>query len=180
VTWNPIEQPTDYALIAGKRTPGLCDVVGAGSPRAWDERRGYGLSGSTVVFRGTRLADFTLRLRLYTVDDWSAWAEFKPTVLRPPAGERARALDIVHPQLAEVEIAACVIKDVKAPVKTSPEGEWTIEIMCQEFRRPVVAVAPIGSSAPRVESYAEGQAMDELKRASDDFAAESRAGGLIP
>lgn len=180
MSWNPIEEPTDFALVAGQRTPGLCDVKKAGSPRAWDERRGYGLSGSTLVFRGTRLAEFSLCLRLYTVEHWADWHAFKRIVARPEAGTRATALDVVHPQLAEVEITSAVVKDVLAPVQTSDEGEWTIEIQMQEFRRPVVTVAPVAASSPRVENNADRAIEAQIEAAAGEFAAEGRAGGILP
>lgn len=179
MSWNPIEEPTDFAVVAGQRTPGLCDVKKAGSPRRWDKRRGYGLSGSTLVYRGTDLGEFSLCLRLYTVDDWNAWHAFKGVVRRPEAGRRATALDIVHPQLAEVDITSAVVLDVLAPVQTSPEGEWTIEIPMQEFRRPVVTVAPVAASSPRTENNADLALEREIDRVAGEFAAEARAGGLI-
>jgi len=144
--WNPFEQPIDYALVAGRRTPGLCDIEGAGSPRQWDERRGYGVSGATLVYRGLKLATFTMRLRLYGEGDFRAWHEFEPTVARAPTGERAQALDIVHPLLEEVGIRSAVVEDVLAPQQTA-DGEWTVEIRWKEFRQPRVTATPVQSSS---------------------------------
>lgn len=144
--WNPFEQPIDYALVAGRRTPGLCDIEGAGSPRQWDERRGYGVSGATLVYRGLKLSTFTMRLRLYGEGDFRAWHEFEPTVARAPTGERAQALDIVHPLLEEVGIRSAVVEDVLAPQQTA-DGEWTVEIRWKEFRQPRVTATPVQSSS---------------------------------
>lgn len=153
--WNPLEQPVNYALVGGRRTPGLCDIEGAGSPRQWDERRGYGVSGATLVYRGLRLASFALKLRLYSPEDWQGWHDFAPTVSRPPTGERAQALDIVHPILEEVGIRSAVVEDVLAPQQTG-DGEWTVEIRMREFRRPEVTTAAVTDSATstRVDSNA--------------------------
>lgn len=178
ISWDPISQPVDHALVAGVRTPGLCEVVNAGSPRQWDERRGYALSGSTLVFRGIRLADFSLRLRLYSPEDWRAWHEFAPVVARPPQGERSTALDIVHPILEEVGIRSAVVLDVVAPAQTA-DGEWTVEVRMKEFRRPVVTVAPVDGSSARVESNASRDRDIQIERASGALAAELRAGGIL-
>jgi hypothetical protein len=136
MTWNPLEQPQDYALLGGQRTPGLCDLRDADSPRRIDERRGYGLSGATAIYRGIALSNFKMLLRLYTVDDWEAWHTFSPTVQRPPSGQRARALDISHPLTEELGIRSVMVENVKQPTQTG-DGEWTIEISLKEYRRPV-------------------------------------------
>jgi hypothetical protein len=140
VTFNPITAPVDYVLLAGQRSPGIAEIVGASSPRRWDERRGTYLSGGTWIFRGLGLASFKLLLRLYTEQDWIDWATFRELVQRPPVFERARALEIVHPILEDLGIVAVIVKDVMQPVQTG-DGEWTIEIPLAEYRRPQVQVS---------------------------------------
>lgn len=176
MTWSPLEQPTDFAIVAGRRTPGLCDIEGAGSPRQWDERRGYGVSGATLVYRGLRLATFAMKLRLYSADDWQGWEEFRPTVARAPIGERAQSLDIVHPLLEQVGIRSAVVEDVLAPVQTG-DGEWTVEIRWREFRRPAVTATPVtsSSSSEPIESNAElarTRLIDNLTAQYNQLAAE--------
>lgn len=147
MSWDPITSPVDHIELAGKRSPGLCEVIGAGSPRKWDERRGYALSGATVVFRGIGLARFTVRLRFYTPEDWAAWYAWKPLVDKPPLGKRPSALDIWHPLLEAQAIKKVVVEDVGQPDQTE-DGEWTVEIKFIEFRRPQIALAkPEGSKA---------------------------------
>lgn len=177
--WNPLDQPIDYAVVAGRRTPGSCDIENAGSPRQWDERRGYGVSGATLVYRGLRLASFTMKLRLYDATDWQNWHDWKSVVDRPPTGERAQALDIVHPLLEEVGIRSAVVEDVIAPRQTA-DGEWTAEIRWKEFRRPVVTATTVTDSASStiVESnaaIARERAIEERLRTVNRLAAE---GGL--
>lgn len=140
MSFDPLSAPIDYALIAGKRTPGIAEIHGASSPRKWDERRGYGLSGATVVFRGVGLAKPVLTLRLYSAQDWSDWHEFAPTVQRPPFGTRPRALEIWHPVLEDLGVSSVVVEDVSQPEQTA-DGEWTITIKLIEFRRPVFTLA---------------------------------------
>ncbi len=137
---SPLDTPVDYVLLAGQKSPGIAEILGASSPRKWDERGGYALSGATLVYKGNGLAKFTLQLRLYSVEDWAAWDAWRPLVQRPPVGARARALEIVHPFLEALEIRSVVVEDVLQPIQTG-DGEWTIEVKFIEWRRPLVALS---------------------------------------
>lgn len=139
--WNPLKEPRDYAIVAGVRTPGLCDIVGASSPRKWEEIDGYGLSGARLKFKGIGLARFSMKLRLYTDQDWNDWDRFRVLMRKPPLGKRPLAKLIVHPQLAEVGVTAFVVEELMAPERTDDSGEWTIEIKCIEFRLPTPALS---------------------------------------
>jgi hypothetical protein len=135
MSWDPISRPVDYILLAGKKSPGLAEVVGASSPRKLKKLEGYALSGGFVLFRGNALAEFSVKLRLYTVEDWAAWYEFKPLVDKVPVGERAKALSIWHPHLEDLKIASVLVGDVTQPEQTN-NGEWTITIKFCEYREP--------------------------------------------
>ena len=151
MSWNPLEHPVDKATIGGQLTPGLCELVGADSPRGWDERQGYGLSGATVFFTGIKLSHFSIKLRLYTTQDWEDWHTFKPVVDKPPIGKRPRSLDCAHPLLEDLGIRSIVIENVGAPEQTD-DGEWTVELKVIEFRRPKFTMArPEGSTATPVD-----------------------------
>lgn len=140
MSWNPLSAPVDYVLLGGQRSPGLATIDGASSPRQWDERRGRGTTGATVVFQGIKLAKFTLSIRLITVEDWDAWDSWRQVVQRPPSGQRPRALDIDHPITEMLGIRSVVVEDVGQPKQTG-DGEWTIEIKLIEFRPPTPAIA---------------------------------------
>lgn len=150
---NPITQPRDYVLMAGKKTPGITDIIGAGSIREWDKRKGYGNSGAFSVFIGRDLSTFTIRLRLYTVEHWEAWHAFRPLIERMPkrrmgAGKNSGAIDVWHPHLEAVDIRAVAITKLSIPEQTA-DGEWTINIEVIEYRMPHVAlVKPDGPDSP--------------------------------
>lgn len=170
MSWDPITKPVDYILLSGKRSPGLAEVTGATSPRRYDERRGYGLSGATVVFRGIGLTRFTVKLRLYTEIDWADWDAWKPLIDRPPVGTRPRSLDIWHPHLEALEVKSCVVEDVAQPEQTA-DGEWTIELKFIQYRRPVLALAkPEGSKAAPVDPV--DQRIEQLTKQFQDLAAQ--------
>lgn len=151
MSWNPIDTPVDKVIFAGRPSPGLADVVGADSPRDWDERRGYGLSGATLFFRGVKLSHFSVKLRLYTVQDWVDWYAFKPIVDKPPLGKRPRAIDISHPFLEDLGIRAVEVENVGAPEQTD-HGEFTVELKLIEYRRPKFTMSkPEGAEATPVD-----------------------------
>jgi hypothetical protein len=154
MSWDPINDPIDYVILAGKRSPGIADIIGASSPRRWDERRGYGLSGATLIFRGVQLAKWTLQLRLYTPEDWADWHAWKRLVQRPPAGARPKAMDIWHPILEELGVKAAGVEDLLQPLQTA-DGEWTIEIKMIEYRRPEFKLA-------KPEGAKENEAVDPI------------------
>lgn len=145
MTFNPINTPVDYVLLANRRSPGLAVVTNAASPRMWDERRGFALSGARVVFRGIGLARPLVTLRLLTVADFDAWHDWRELVQRPPVGTRGHAQDIWHPILEDLGIVSVVVEDVLQPVQVA-DGEWNVAIKFIEYRRPVVTLETIGSS----------------------------------
>ncbi len=138
---NPLEEPIDYILLAGRRSPGLAVLTGAGSPRKWDPRRGYGLSGGTLIFRGNDFSRFNCTLRLVTTEDWDDWSTFKDIVQRPPLGERARAKDIWHPFLEDLGITSVVVQDVLQPAREGDTNIWSVVIKFIEFRRPQITLS---------------------------------------
>lgn len=134
MSWDPITTPVDHILLAGQASPGLAEIVGAGSPRKWEERAGYGLSGARNIFRGVGCAKFSVKLRLYSAQDWANWYAWKPLVDKPPLGSRAKALDIWHPYLEALDIKSVGVEDVSQPEQTD-NGEFTITIKFVEFRQ---------------------------------------------
>lgn len=145
MSFNPIDSPQDFVILAGQRSPGIAELQGWTSPRRWDERRGYALSGATLVYRGNALAAGKLILRLYTVEHFTGWESFREIVQRAPSGERPRSMEISHPILEDLGVRSVVVEDVKQPEK-GRAGEWIVEISLKEWRRTEVALArPDGS-----------------------------------
>lgn len=180
MAFDPITHPQDYIVLAGLRSPGIAEIVGASSPREWDERKGYGLSGSFSVFKGRRLARFAVRLRFYTEQDWLLWASWKQLVDKVPTKRGGSSdgstnfdtgvLQIDHPILADLGIRAAAVEEVRQPEQTD-HGEWTVEIKFIEFRHPVVTLAkPEGAKATPVDPYE--QKIDALTKQFNDLAAQ--------
>jgi hypothetical protein len=148
----------DFVLLGGLKSPGLCDVQGAGSPRKWDQAAGYGLSGAVSRFLGNALSEFSIKFRLYgdpkvPDPDWQAWQAFEAVLMKPPAGKHPRALDIWHPVLERLKIKSVGVVDVGQPYQ-SDDGEWTIEVKFIEYRRPKITLAkPEAAKATPTDPY---------------------------
>ncbi len=170
MSWDPNTDPVDFVMLGGKRSPGLAEIVNADSPRRWDERKGYGLSGAIIIFRGVMLSHFVIRLTLVTSQDWADWYAWKPIVDKPPFGTRPKALDIVHPITEGLGIKACGIENVGQPVQ-SDDGLWLVDIKCIEYRRPEIALAkPEASKAAPLDPI--DQRIEALTKQYQDLAAQ--------
>lgn len=179
MTWNPIDSPVRYILLKGKRSPGIAAFGGLpSSVRMWDKTQGHGYSGAYSVFRGRDLAEFSVRLTLYTREDWANWYAWKPLVDAVPkrrgGGKDSGTLDIWHPLLEALDIKAVCVKEVIAP-EEGDTGEWTAEIKFMEFRPPKFTLAkPEGAAATPVDPVEEfiGELTDkvQVERMADEDA----------
>lgn len=146
MTFNPILRPCDHILLGGEKSPGIAVLSNAHSPRLWDERRGFALSGARVIYKGIGLAYPVVTLKLFTSDDFERLATWSRLCARAPVGTRAHALDIWHPILEDRGITSVVVKDVRQPEQDETTGVWTMAIEFIEFRRPVLTLETIDAS----------------------------------
>lgn len=145
-TWSPLSAPQDYAILAGRRTPGICRVEGFVSKSRWDVRQGPALSGARLRYRGFEPAKGKLIITLVTAQDWADWYEFAPTVRRAPVGERATHLQIEHPILDSLDIRAVAVLSVSQPTPVDEKGQWKIEIELIEYMEPTPMVSTPGGA----------------------------------
>lgn len=148
MSFQPLTNPIDYVLMAGRKSPGLAEVTAASAPQKWDIRKGYALAGARPVYRGRDVAKPVIKIRLLSDQDWTDWHAWKDIVSRPPDLVRPRAIDIWHPILEDLGIAAVVVADVSQPEQVG-DGEWLITIKLIEYRRPNYALAVPDSAQAR-------------------------------
>lgn len=167
--WTPFTLAIDAAVLAGLQTPGLLLIEKAGSPRQWDERNGYGWSGSFPVFIGQKLSMFSLVFRMYDENDWALYQALRPILVRPPYGKRPQALDIVHPILMDLDIRSIVITDV-SQLTLAEGGVWEKTVECMQFRKPKIALAKPEASTPKPSDDPYDKMIEKLTKQFDDLA----------
>lgn len=167
--WDPFTIPIDSAKISGLDTPGLLVIDKANSPRQWDERNGYGWSGSFPVFVGQRLSFFDLTFKMYTTEDWKRYKALKPLLVRPPFGKRPKALDIVNPILEDLEIFSFVILDV-GRLTPIDNGAYSKTIECMQHRRPRIALAKPEASQQKPSDDPYDKMIENLTKQFDQLA----------
>lgn len=159
---SPLETPEVYDVIRVLNTPspGLCDVTGAGSPRKWDERNGYGLSGATIVFTGLGVAKFTTRIWLWTTQHFEEWETWKPLVAPPPQGQKPRIMDVYHPFLDDLGIRAAGVEDRSQITPDGDTGKFYVDIKWLAYRKPLPQIGA-GSGAQAGNQYQQSTAKDD-------------------
>ena len=181
--WNPIDNPQDYVMLGGQRTPGIATITGFRRPRRWDVRSSDGMAGANLVYRGQPLMTGKLIILLTSTEDFRAWESFR-TVLAPlppvPATatdaifvrQRGKFLDISHPQLDELNIHRVVVEE-DGQLEQTDDGQWTVEISLKEHRPPVrVIQRPVATTSGSPQMSAIDR---ELRDATNEDAAVAQA-----
>lgn len=123
-----------FVVIAGRRTPGVCDVSDAERTYKWDVKSGPGTQGETATYQGFGLAKFKIRLRMWTPEQIAEWDELRP-LLKYDAGRKSvEAVDVTYPSLTDQDIFAAVVESIGALHVDA--GLATVEIGCIEYRPP--------------------------------------------
>ena len=162
MTFDPLRTPEDDIYISDRVVPGVVEIKGLAAPRDWEERRGFGMMGATLRYKGQKLSHFSLVVSLYTQEHWDDWAAFAPTIRRPPPPDRgqlaavtsipslgramrtqAPPLSIRHPLLEEYRIRQVVVEDVTAMTEDD-KGVWSCEIKLIQYQRPVRILSTSG------------------------------------
>ena len=167
----------DYILLATsgpparlKRSPGRCWIRGAGTPRTWDIRQGYGIDSAQTIFTGNAPAKFSVDVFLWTDEHWNEWDEFAPILVKPTPATRNKALSIVHPILlrAPLNITSVVIEDVTQFEYNPSIDQWACEIKFLQFKKPrpilvkPTAAIPAAVQAPPTAKDAYEQKIEQL------------------
>ena len=148
--WTPERNPYDVVLLENVPSPGLAEIVGLSSPRKLMVQTGMGWNDAIIRFAGFKEQKFTVKLHLYTEQDWADWHAWKGLVSKrldsadsSISRRVASAMSIYHPFLADptIGVKAVIVEDVSAPVRGDDTGEWVISIDFVSFRRPKMQFA---------------------------------------
>jgi hypothetical protein len=154
--------PENDVYISDRLVPGITEIKGLSAPRDWEERRGFGMMGAVLRYKGQKLSHFSITVTLYTENDWTDWLAFAPLIRRPPPPDRAQMaaitsipslgramrtqappLSIRHPLLEEYRIRQVVVEDVTAMTEDD-KGSWVCEIKLIQYQRPVRILSTSG------------------------------------
>ena len=144
----------DYVRIGGDKSPGRCRVRNVHTPRGWDVRQGYGLTGATLVPKGDEPATFELHFAFWDENDIPAWYAyaakyFDKSVRFVPGSLTPKALGISHPQLSAppIRITECVVADA-TDLENDGEGLWECIVSCLQYRKPKPVPSPPDAAIP--------------------------------
>jgi hypothetical protein len=146
----------DYVTIGGDKSPGKSVIFDVHTPRPWDIRKGYALTGATIVPQGDDLGTFKIRFEFWSGADVPAWYAFAAkyfdkSVRLVPGSNKPKALSILHPMLSAppVRITACVVDDATG---LEPDddglGGYHATVSFIQYRAPKPALSPPDAAIP--------------------------------
>ncbi len=130
----------DFIVLAGAPSPGLAVLKQPGSPRKWDVRDGYGITGAVCVFMGEGLAAFDCDIFCWKDAHFVAWPIWaRLCLVNPPIGARPTSMSIQHPILQDppLKIDQVVVTNVTG-WEQDPDGGglWARTISFLQYRKP--------------------------------------------
>lgn len=161
MAWDPLTQPCDYILLAGKQSPGYAEVIGAWDEREFAVHQPPFTTGAKHIYKRKKLAEFSVRFRLYTLEQHAEFAVWRALIdAKPDVRRAAKAMAIEHPLLNQLGIGDVVVKGVSQFEQTA-DGEWSLSVSFQESR-------PIGSpTLAKIEGSTSGPG-DPVERQIDE------------
>lgn len=170
--------PQDWIKLAGFKSPGLCDIVGARMEFEYLVKQPPGSTGTRMVYKRRKPSEFEVKIRCYTAEDLAGFEAWRAKVLVQPdkrsvvklgpvtdaaAGSRtAQAMDIHHPILADLGINAVVVLAVSQLERIHDAGIWQCTIKFLQFiGLPKISQAEMDGS--QAEPVPESEAEKEIK-----------------
>lgn len=171
----------DYVLIGGDQSPGRVTIKGFGRKIGWDERRGYGIDGASLVPTGAHLGGGSLLFALWTDEQIQAWNAFsnnwfaKAVLITPGLGAKTKALEIDHPLLngPPLFMSDFVVEEL-GQLENDGTGVWRSEVKLLQYRKPKPAPQPPDGKIPAVAKPAP-TAQTAVQRMIQEKEAEVRA-----
>jgi hypothetical protein len=111
---NPIDNPQawDVIIVAGVRSPGVCELSGFKRDYEWDIKKGKGAFGATTTFVGRTPAKGSVKIHLWLPSHFVEWDKFRALLKYDPTKTKVSAVDIYHPALADVDIKSVVVESI--------------------------------------------------------------------
>lgn len=147
---DPVNDPElfDAIELAGVRSPGVVTLSGHDDKVDWDVKAGSGQKGASMTRKGATPPEFKASFFLADGEDIGAWPAFRDLINSTTTGT-TKALDVYHPDLAEVGITA-IVKATLHGVVHDGKGGQTRAVTFQVYAPPVAAGgSPSGSKAKK-------------------------------
>lgn len=186
--------PQDWIKLAGFRSPGLCEIVGARMELEYLVKQPPGATGTRMLYKRRKPSEFEVKIRCYTAEDLAGFEAWRASVLVQPdkrsvvklaavnitdaAGTRtAQAMDIHHPILADLGINAVVVLSVSQLERVHDSGVWQCTIKFLQFiGLPEITQAEMDGS--QADPVPESDADKEIKALSGQVQALAPRAGL--
>lgn len=144
----------DFINIGNVAPPGKWTLVRADKVYGWEIRKGFALSGATVVPTGDELVEAEFEVELWDANDYPAFKTFRSQYLKKalvgvPGGVTAQALGIGHPELQELGCTNVVVRKL-TPLVNDGFGSWRCTVVFLQYRPPILALPKPSSAIPDV------------------------------
>lgn len=123
----------DALYITGHTAPGIVEDIQVARGYRVDKKEGGGVDGGVITFKGKKLPDVTIRLKLWTRNHLTKLGQLLFSIYEKKTN--GEAFDMVHPVLAMNGIQALTVEDTKGPTKPV-DGLVFFELHCNVHAPP--------------------------------------------
>lgn len=169
---NPIDDAYLYNVISlgGLDSPGIVTITGHDRVQGWDIKSGSGQKGATMTRKKSDPIEFTCSFKLADREDFDAWPSFAAAIKATVDGKTPKAVDIYHPDLAEVGITSVVMGTIAGTVHDGLGGQTKV-VKFREYLPPAPAPgSPKGSKSSAKAPDPNQAALDELAKLTAQYA----------
>lgn len=139
----------DFIWLGGEQSPGRVTIKGFGRKIGWEERRGFGRDGASLVPTGAHLGGGSLLFAFWTAEQIDAWEQFSnkwfadAVIVVPGAAAATKALGIGHPILngPPLFMSDFVVEEL-GQLENDGTGVWRTEVKLLQYRPPTPAPLP--------------------------------------
>lgn len=146
---NPFDNEDlfDTIDLGGVRSPGVVTVSEHTSKENWDVADASGQKGASMVRKGRKPCVFKCSFYLADQQELDEWDAFRAAIEATVSGKTPKAVDIYHPDLADVGIKS-VVKGEVLGAQHDGKGGITRVVQFTEYMPPSPAGgSPSGSKA---------------------------------
>ena len=127
MSWDPVANPDDYAMVDGVIAPGVCTLTKLSEKRRLLKVEPYGALGARVISLGKYLVEFAFTVSLPTEAEWLLYPAFRTALNRIPVGARGKAFSIKWAPLNVLGVTAFLPEEIEGPLPDET-GNWVLTV----------------------------------------------------